>query len=78
MYIAILYCSNNGKNVCYPYVTWFQLGFTFCPFLLPILLGGKGRGERMAVWCLVASCWVKPQCYVNLIVPYKSPETLLF
>ena len=28
--------------------------------LLPIPLRGKGRGERAAVWCLVASCWVKP------------------
>jgi len=21
--------------------------------------GGKGRGERAAVWCFIASCWVK-------------------
>jgi len=26
------------------------MGFTFCPFLLPIPMGEKGRGERAAVW----------------------------
>jgi len=36
------------------------MSFPFCPFLLPIPGdGGKEKGERVAVWCLVASCWVK-------------------
>jgi len=29
--------------------------------LLPMPLEGKGRGERAAVWCLVAGCQVKEQ-----------------
>jgi len=37
------------------------MSFTFCQFLFSVLLGGKGRGEQAAVWCLVASCWVKLQ-----------------
>ena len=46
----------------------------FCPFLLPIPLGaGKGRGERVAGWCLVASCQVKLREHKNLL-----QKTLLF
>jgi len=37
-----------------------HMSFPFCPILLPIPLRGKGTGERVAVWCLVASCWAKP------------------
>jgi len=37
------------------------MSFPFCPFLLPILLEGKGRDQQAAVWCLVAGCWVKLQ-----------------
>jgi len=33
--------------------------FPFCPFLLPVLLEGKGRGEQAAVWCLAGGCWIK-------------------
>jgi len=44
---------------------WLSLsqptGFPFCPFLLPVVLGGKGRGERAAVWYVAAACWVKAQ-----------------
>ena len=35
------------------------MSFTFCPFLFPILLGEKRRGEKVAVYCLVAECQVK-------------------
>jgi len=45
----------------FPFLSLSQpTSIPFCPFLLPVLLVGKDRGERAAVWCLAASCWVKP------------------
>jgi len=52
--------SQVGGEADQPVVPWVLLvvllnclsqptSSTFCPFLIPVPLGGKGRGERMAV-----------------------------
>jgi len=40
---------------------------SFCPFLLPILLGRKEGDERVAGQCLVAACQVKLQQLPHLL-----------
>ena len=69
----ILYISSSSSMsilaLVYKYyfvipIQWLlsqPMSFPFFPFLLLIPLRWKGRGETPAVWCSVASCWVKPR-----------------